>query len=432
MASLLEMEEKAEPIELVDQPAVIASELLQVKGKDTLTASDYKAAGAYFFGHLLRSKPAILAYAAAVLLLVSLFFVPWGEGEDADNPPVADLPDPTPTDTTPATAVQVANLTAERDAVWDRQPNQDLYAGDRFTLTKGFAEITTSRGAIAIIQAPATIELLNHNALRLHAGKLVGVCETESSKGLLVRTPHMDITDLGTRFGVDADGMQTQVHVLEGEVQAHRPDASAGTEPIVLSAGQSANTSAGVGTIATIEHDADRFAALLPEAIRPAPAPTQGAAGWQIVAVNGQPLDTPGAMKVAKRTKGVPWITAVQRYPEQASRETTFTVQTRFDLPQEVDGASATLALSFDANDRVTQVRVNGRAIEPPTNSKTDGHDGMHLMRIDGPLLATGNTLQIDVVDVSRAGSTKWQLRADWTIKPANDVLETLPGGQTP
>ena len=59
--------------------------------------------------------------------------------------------------------------TTEHDAVWDRQPGEDLYAGQRLTLTQGFAEITTTRGAVAILEAPVTIELLNNdNALRLH------------------------------------------------------------------------------------------------------------------------------------------------------------------------------------------------------------------------------------------------------------------------
>ena len=131
-------------------------------------------------------------------------------------------------------------------------------------------------------------------------------------------------------------------------------------------------------------------------------------------------------MKVAKRVEGSPWITAVQRYPEQANNETTFTVQTRFDLPAGIDGSSAALLLQFDANDRVTQVRLNGQAIEPPANSKDDGHDGMHTMRIDGPLLEGGNTLQLDVVDVSRANKSKWELRVAWSIQPAQAPLSEV------
>jgi anti-sigma factor RsiW len=120
--------------------------------------------------------------------------------------------------------VAVASLTGERDAVWDRRPGQDLFAGQRLTLTQGFAEITTNRGAVAILQAPATVEFTdNDNAIRLHAGKLVGICETPSSKGFLVRTPHMDITDIGTEFGVQVNGNRVTATVITGEIEVATP-----------------------------------------------------------------------------------------------------------------------------------------------------------------------------------------------------------------
>jgi hypothetical protein len=163
----------------------------------------------------------------------------------------------------------VATLTAEHDAVWSLNPGESLRpgsalaSGQRLTLTTGLAEITTNDGAIAILEAPASIEMLdNENAIRLHAGKLVGICETESSKGFLVRTPHLHITDLGTRFGVDADANTTEVHVFEGEVQAERVDAAPASQPITLVANQSARTLADTDTITRIDHDADRFAAV--------------------------------------------------------------------------------------------------------------------------------------------------------------------------
>ncbi|MEM1354772.1 MAG: hypothetical protein AAGH88_07810 [Planctomycetota bacterium] len=140
----------------------------------------------------------------------------------AQHPPTN--PAPGPKDT--PTRRPVATLTVEHNAAWDRRPGEELHAGQRFTLTKGFAEITTGRGAVAIIEAPATIELLqNDNAICLHTGKLIGICETPSSKGLLVRTPHMDVTDLGTRFGVASGSMSgTFVTVFDGQIEVASPD----------------------------------------------------------------------------------------------------------------------------------------------------------------------------------------------------------------
>jgi ferric-dicitrate binding protein FerR (iron transport regulator) len=174
------------------------------------------------------------AVAAVLLLAVTLLLVFSGTGttpeianetsepnEPGSNGPVSPITPPT-----------VATLTAQRDAVWAPQPGGDvrpgalaqgtqLSAGQRLVLTQGLAEITTTSGAIAILEAPATIQLINNNALHLHVGKLVGICETESSKGFLVRTPHIDVTDLGTRFGVDLTVQgQTHVEVFDGQVVA--------------------------------------------------------------------------------------------------------------------------------------------------------------------------------------------------------------------
>ena len=98
-----------------------------------------------------------------------------------------------------------------------------MYAGQRFTLTQGFAEITTQRGAVATIEAPATIELIdNDNAIHLEVGKLVGICKTESSRGFVVRTGTAEITDIGTAFAVEvrqANG-PTSLQVFDGYVEA--------------------------------------------------------------------------------------------------------------------------------------------------------------------------------------------------------------------
>lgn len=121
-------------------------------------------------------------------------------------------------------AIVVATLTDAHHAVWQTQTgesidlpiNSPMTKGLHLTLTEGFAEITTDRGAIAVLEAPATIELLdNNNAIHLHTGKFVGLCHTESSKGFVVKTDFGDITDLGTEFAVEAkpEGVDTTVFV---------------------------------------------------------------------------------------------------------------------------------------------------------------------------------------------------------------------------
>lgn len=197
-----------------------------------------------------------LAAAIALSALVALV-VGWLD-RPSPTPPIAQQPE--------VVMAVVATLTFEQDAAWVGdvpQVGDPMYPGQTLELSEGFAEITTRRGAKAILQAPCTIEFIdNPNALLMHEGKLVGVCETDSSKGFLVRTSHMDITDLGTRFGVDVSMPDTtEVHVFEGEVQAARP----GSEQVLLAAHQSAQASAGTSMIAAIDYAPDRFAAIREE-----------------------------------------------------------------------------------------------------------------------------------------------------------------------
>jgi hypothetical protein len=188
-----------------------------------LTKQKYVAAMTYVLRHTFTPKRVVtLATAAALLLGVVLAVVLLTGPEDGDD--IADLPGPAVSN---APSI-VATLSAEHDAVWDRRPGDDLYAGQRFTLTAGFAEITTVSGAVAILEAPATFELLdNENALRLHTGKLVGIVESEMAKGFMVRTAQLDVTDLGTRFGVaNQYEIGTLAEVFDGTIQVDPNDLS--------------------------------------------------------------------------------------------------------------------------------------------------------------------------------------------------------------
>ena len=213
---LAEMEDRAEA-ELVDLQARVDQLSDDPAG---LSAHDMVAAGSYLLRHgLTRKAITVLSTAAVVLLGVVLATIFLTGGPD-DAQQIADTPEQPGLGDGPAYQSVVAMLTAERDAVWDRRPGEDLYAGQRFTLTQGFAEITTQRGAVAILEAPTTVELVNNgNALRLHDGKLVGICETSRSQGFTVYTEHATVIDLGTRFGVAIDRAgDTVLEVFSGEV----------------------------------------------------------------------------------------------------------------------------------------------------------------------------------------------------------------------
>ena len=174
-AMMAEEQASAKPAwyDIFEQPKVEATQ-----PEHSLSTREVFSLAGYLLGKALTSKPAIKVYATAavVLLAVTLLFVFQSEDDTAPNTAShqqhstdnkVDTPEPLPSSI-------VATLTNERDAVWDRRPSEEFYAGQRFTLKQGFAEITTARGAVVLLEAPATVELVDSpNTIRSHAGKLI-------------------------------------------------------------------------------------------------------------------------------------------------------------------------------------------------------------------------------------------------------------------
>ena len=357
-ALLAEAEENAEPdFSLLRHPASEGSRTRT--DKPSITAVELWSVVGYFLAKGLRSRAGVIGSVAAVLLLgLILVFVFVGQGDTPGTPETAGN---TPGEPGGNTARMVATLTRERGAAWDRQPSKDLYAGQKFTLTQGVAEVTTAKGAIAILQAPASFELLNNpNAIRLHSGKLTGICETRSSKGFVIRAPHMDLTDLGTRFEIDVDASGSgSVSVSEGLVRVALEDAPGSNRSFLLKESQSAtlqrNTAGGTARIpfelglhdtgrGLRVGDRDRF--------------------WT---VNNPNDDSPAApAMVSTLTPRSEWLEPGQdtfwlsmpsedgilnmqgRYPE------TLVFEQAFNLPQDIDPASVRLAFRYIADDSLT------------------------------------------------------------------------------
>ena len=328
------------------------------------------------FAALFAMPQVITGIAAAVVLCLSLFLIFQGGSDTPGN----SLDPNKPQDITLASKA-VATLTAQHNASWAEgalAPGSQLRAGQRLTLTAGFAEITTNQGAVAILEAPATIELLdNDNAVALHAGKLVGICETAGSKGFLVRTSHMDITDLGTRFGVDAISPGgTEVHVFEGEVELAFPPANQGeqVERFALMQGEAARLDGAAGTFTTTPMRRVAFTESLQ---------THQLAGtgiglsvnqvdpaWQIVAVDDQVLESPLDMVVSfddhrvgfsGDTERGRWLRhSDSREPAEGRDEIVYTVQTDLWIPGTTDLDVTTLQIFGYMDDNLSGIRFNG------------------------------------------------------------------------
>ena len=113
----------------------------------------------------------------------------------------------------------------------------DVSLGRAFNLESGLMEITYDTGAKVILQGPVTYKM-EANGGYLSVGKLTGKLDKEvGGRGtgdksslqpsafilhpFVIRTPTATVTDLGTEFGVTvSEGGRTQVHVLQGVVEA--------------------------------------------------------------------------------------------------------------------------------------------------------------------------------------------------------------------
>ena len=380
-AELVRMEQRAESYAIVLDDAKPAK--TKSANHDALSAKDLATVAGYVLRKALTSKQAYYAYAAAVVLLVGMLFIPWGTSVDPAQAPLANqLTDgPDQPQVNIANITHVATLTAQHNAVWTGVPasagpriGDTLNPGTRLTLTAGFAEITTHRGAIAILEAPATIELLdNDNALHLKQGKLVGLCHTESSKGFLVKTDYADITDLGTEFGVKVLAGQVTTTVFTGEVVVNTP----GGEPEHLTANQTARlTVNGSNRQMVVEDDlAKGFATLLSRPTNTDAAPPVTGAGvavgqpdpnWQLVAIDGQALNQPQALSVQAFKFALPgsaarWI-AFDVSPgtpfAQDKKSLTYTFRAEVAVPNPADFK---VTPRFLADNSVKAIRLNGK-----------------------------------------------------------------------
>jgi hypothetical protein len=424
-----------------------------------LTKQKYTAALMYVLRHTFtRDRVAALAGVAAVLLVGAVFAVVLLTGPDQGDStaalrPIPGQPENAPqNDDTMQASPVVATLTAERDAQWAQRPSDDLYAGQRLTLTAGFAEITTKRGAVAILEAPATIELSDHNnALRLHSGKLVGICETDSSKGLLVRTPHMDITDIGTRFGVYAGAEATEVHVFDGEVLAQRPD-RLDAEPMKLVKGQSASATRGRPEVFRTTQSLEKIQRFSAVAVNQWPLPATGMGlgvgqpdpNWTVVEMQGQRLDPPMPVDVitAKTYRGPafesPAVDASQMIgfsiADRPVNNKPYVFETSFDIPDTIAPASTALHLRYMADIHLSWVRINGHRVR--LDREANGWSRFEQSVIAQHLVPGNNTIGFEVLGA--APQTKQPLnpglvglRLEWSLRTIDAaILEQTEEGR--
>ena len=145
----------------------------------------------------------------------------------------------------------IANITAAKDCVWDRDPSQAApYVGQRLStdeaiaLRSGVAEITFADGAVVVLEGPSFFMPKERGRGWLTSGKLVARLPKQTAgamvaaTGFTVETPTAKIVDRGTEFGVLTNQRgSTEVQVFEGLVEVHSTGAGSGAQPLRLSGG---------------------------------------------------------------------------------------------------------------------------------------------------------------------------------------------------
>jgi hypothetical protein len=150
-----------------------------------------------------------------------------------------------------------------------------LSAGQRLSdglldLESGLAEITFDNGAEVTLEGPAKFLLESGNRSRLDIGNASAVVP-EQARGFVIHTPTSYIRDLGNAVSVEVrDDQQTDLHVLEGEVEVVPTGMQARKAPRVVRQMESVRLSG--RDVKAIQFKPDRKSISKPKAPPPVPA----------------------------------------------------------------------------------------------------------------------------------------------------------------
>jgi hypothetical protein len=124
----------------------------------------------------------------------------------------------------------VARLVRAANVQWLGITNE-VFVGDSFSarelkLSSGVMELEFKRGARVVVEGPARFQLVSDNEAFLHMGKLTAKVPDEAH-GFKVTAPMLSVVDLGTEFGVRANGSKpAEMHVFTGLVEMQTPSSS--------------------------------------------------------------------------------------------------------------------------------------------------------------------------------------------------------------
>lgn len=121
-----------------------------------------------------------------------------------------------------ATSTAVAMLARTVDAHWGQRMKLLRVGGalepGSIRLESGLAQVVFYSGARMVIEGPTELQLVSPVEAICPTGRLL-LEVPPPARGFRLKTPQLNVVDLGTSFGINATGGQTEVHVFKGKVE---------------------------------------------------------------------------------------------------------------------------------------------------------------------------------------------------------------------
>jgi hypothetical protein len=120
------------------------------------------------------------------------------------------------------TSKAVAMLDRSVDAQWNHADEAPRLGAPLepgwLRLKSGLAQVVFYSGARVMIEGPTELQLISASETSCRSGRLTAELPPQA-RGFLVRTPHINVTDLGTTFGLEVEESRTELHVFKGAVE---------------------------------------------------------------------------------------------------------------------------------------------------------------------------------------------------------------------
>ena len=121
-----------------------------------------------------------------------------------------------------ATSKAVAMLNRVVDAQWNSSDGAPRVGAPLdpgwLRLKSGFAQVVFYSGARVVIEGPAELQIISPSTASCRVGRFTAEVPPEA-RGFRIATPQMNVTDLGTVFGLDVKEGATELHVFKGSVE---------------------------------------------------------------------------------------------------------------------------------------------------------------------------------------------------------------------